>query len=308
MDNKELLTRFQSSLEHQDQSSSTIRAYLSDIEVFRQWLLWLHEGEEVSLAEVQKPELIAFRKYLIHEKNQKPATVNRRVQTLRSFFQFLVKEGEIKSNPAESLRYVRRSSRKRPKSLKRKEVLNILRAANQSAHGMAPRNVAIVQLMLQTGLRVGEVAALKSEDILIRDRSGRVTVREGKGGKAREIPLNSAARRALSQYLENLNGHTKDSNSHLFKSKRGTGLSVRGLQNMILTLVREAGLDGKGISAHTLRHTFATNYLNSNPGKLTALASLMGHESLDTTAVYTQPSEEDLAEDLERSELNTFEL
>ena len=80
-------------------------------------------------------------------------------------------------------------------------MLALLRAAEASPHGLALRNTALLQLMLQTGLRVGEVAALRQEDVTIRERSGAVRVRAGKGMKAREVPLNQTARKALDAYL-----------------------------------------------------------------------------------------------------------
>ncbi len=304
---QQVLDQFKDYLLREDHAPATIRAYLSDLDVFKQWLSWIFEGQPVSLAQVQTAELTAFRKYLIHQKNQRPATVNRRVQSLRTFYGFLARQGLIDEDPARRVRFVRRGMRTRPRTLKRREVLALLRAAAPSPQGMAQRNTAIVQLMLQTGLRVGEVAVLKVEDVLIRERSGRVTVREGKGGKARQVPLNSAARRALTRYLSTLDAKERAPSRALFKSKRGGAITVRGLQKMVLTLLRRAGLEDQGISAHTFRHTFATSYLKSNPGKLVELAALLGHESLDTTAIYTHPSEEDLSEDLERSALNLFE-
>ncbi|HYY29720.1 MAG TPA: tyrosine-type recombinase/integrase [Chthoniobacterales bacterium] len=78
----------------------------------------------------------------------------------------------------------------------------LLRVAGQSGHGLARRNYALVQLMLQAGLRVGEVAALSVADVRIRERSGIVRIRQGKGRKEREVPLNATARRALGLYLE----------------------------------------------------------------------------------------------------------
>lgn len=77
------------------------------------------------------------------------------------------------------------------------------------------------------------------------------------------------------------------------------------MQAVFTHLARRAKLHRLPVSAHTLRHTFALNYLRQNPGKLVELASLLGHESLDTTAIYTRPSREELAQDLERSRLNT---
>lgn len=156
--------------------------------------------------------------------------------------------------------------------------------------------------MVQAGLRVSEVATLRIGDTIIRERSGGVRVRQGKGLKAREVPLNATARRALRLYLGARNG--ADAQESLFLSERGGAMPARTIQAVISQLARRAGIDRVRVSAHTLRHTFALNYLRQNPGKLVELASLLGHESLDTTAIYTRPSSEELAQDLERSRLN----
>jgi integrase/recombinase XerC len=79
---------------------------------------------------------------------------------------------------------------------------------------------------------------------------------------------------------------------------------VRSIENLVLTLARKAEIDRIAVTPHTLRHTFAISYLKSHPGKLVDLAALLGHESLDTTAIYTRPSKEDLSDDLEETDLN----
>ena len=134
------------------------------------------------------------------------------------------------------------------------------------------------------------------------DRSGSVRIRHGKGLKAREAPLNATARRALKQHLERRQASGKD--APLFISSREAAMPVRTIQAVITSLARRARLKRAAVSAHTLRHTFALGYLRDNPGKLVELASLLGHEFLDTTAIYTRPSRNDLAADLERSHLN----
>ena len=90
----------------------------------------------------------------------------------------------------------------------------------------------------------------------------------------------------------------------LFQSKRARRLSVRAIQSIIRSLAERASVERIAVTAHTLRHTFATGYLRAHPGKLVDLSTLLGHESLDTTALYTRPSEEDLSGDLEQSPLN----
>jgi site-specific recombinase XerD len=90
----------------------------------------------------------------------------------------------------------------------------------------------------------------------------------------------------------------------VFLSKRGTSLAVRSAQAVVAQLAVQAGIQRIPVSAHTLRHTFAVHYLQRHPGKLRDLADLLGHASLDTTALYTRPSRDDVAADLERSPLN----
>jgi integrase/recombinase XerC len=131
-------------------------------------------------------------------------------------------------------------------------------------------------------------------------------VRDGKGLKARDVPLNRTARQALQSYRATLPPWTDQ--TVVFRSKRGTPLAVRSVQAVITRLAAQAGIDRIAVSAHTLRHTFAVAYLQQHPGKLRQLAYLLGHESLDTTAIYTRPSPDDLADDLERSPLNVFDL
>jgi len=192
--------------------------------------------------------------------------------------------------------------KRQPAGLTDVETHALLRAAGASSHGLAARNYALVQLMLQAGLRVGEVAALRVADITMNDRSGSVRIRQGKGLKARDVPLNATGRRALKQHLDQRGAPGKT--AALFVSSRETAMPVRTIQAVIASVARRARLTRVPVSAHTLRHTFALGYLRDNPGKLLELASLLGHESLDTTAIYTRPSRDDLAADLERSHLN----
>ncbi len=194
--------------------------------------------------------------------------------------------------------------RYRPIALRQTELYALLRTAGRSSHGMAARNYALIQLLVQTGLRISEAAAVKIADIKIRERSGYVEVRNAKGHKERRVPLNSAARRALSAYLNNRNGLKPD--DALFHSKRNQPASVRTLQNIIARLSHKARINRINVSALCLRHTFATNYLQAHPGKLVELAGLMGHETLDTVAIYTRPSREALEMDLERSPINVY--
>jgi site-specific recombinase XerD len=302
----DLLTAFRRHLVARDLAPATVQAYLHDLARFHTWLAWVHEGTAPPLTQVRTVDLAAFRTYLIHEQAHTAATVNRRLQGLRLLFRWLSDCHWIPENPAAHLRFMRKSGTPQPPALNRREVFALVHAAAASPHGLAPRNVALVQLMLQAGLRVGEVIALIHVDLHLQARSGTVHVRDGKGRKARDIPLNSTVRRALQDYLGTL--PEMSAQTPVFLSKRGTSLAVRSAQAVIARLAVQAGIQRIPVSAHTLRHTFAVHYLQRHPGKLRDLADLLGHASVDTTTVYTKPSQDDVAADLERSPLNAFDL
>ena len=128
---------------------------------------------------------------------------------------------------------------------------------------------------------------------------------DSKGFKEREVPLNATARRALNNYLVTREKLTPKSS--LFLTKQGSCPVIRTLQLAIFSMTRRAKINRIRVSAHTLRHTFANNYLKANPGNLVELAALLGHESLNTTAIYTKASKEDLAHGVERSEINIYD-
>jgi len=302
--NPALLDAFRHHLADRDLAPSTVQAYLSDLARFQAWLTWVHEDKAPLLTQIRTVDLAAFRTHLIHEQGHPPATVNRRLQGLRLLFRWLVDCNWIAENPTTNLRFMRKSGTSQPLALRRREVFALLHAA--APHGLALRNEALIQLMLQAGLRVGEVTALTPADLTLKTRPGSVRVREGKGRKAREIPLNTTVRRAVQNYLATQ--PEISAGTSIFRSKRGTSLAVRSVQAVVTRLAQQAGIERIPVSAQTLRHTFARHYLQQHPGKLRELADLLGHESLDTTAVYTKPSQADLAADLERSSLNVFNL
>lgn len=294
------LTRFLASLAREDLSPATLRGYRYDLRHFLRW----HQGvTETPFApdRLAEYDVITYRQHMIAA-GRRPATINRRLEALRRLGRWAHSTGVLATDVVRDIRPVRTVRDRRPAGLTDPEIHALLRAAGASRHGLAARNYALVQLMVQTGTRVGEVAALRVDDIILNDRSGSVRIRQGKGIKAREVPLNATARRALRTYLETRPPAART--APLFLSTRAEAMPVRSIQAAITGLARRARLTRIPVSAHTLRHTFALGYLRDNPGKLVELASLLGHESLDTTAVYTRPSREDLAADLERSHLN----
>jgi integrase/recombinase XerC len=288
------LRAFRTALAREDLAALTRRGYESDVIDFLRWY------GAAALERLSVVDLMHYRQHLSRERHAKPATINRKLEALRRFTRWAHAHGKLAAPLGAEVKLSRPARGRCPKGLSAAEVQALLRVAGQSGRSLARRNYALAQVMLQAGLRVGEVAALTIADLELHDRSGQVRI-HGKGAKERVVPLNTTARRALQAYL---NGREPPSaKSPVFLSESGAALSLRSIQAVITTLARRAKIT-HAVSAHTCRHAFALNFLREHPGKLVELSVLLGHDSVETTAIYTQPSAEEMAEDLERSPLN----
>ena len=290
-------------LKKEDLSEATIHGYSFDIAAFCKWVSEIRKTE-IGVKDIDSIDIQSYRQHLIKKSRKNSASVNRRIQSLKRFFKWVTQTGVIVENPCEDIRFIRRGSSTQPQSLSKNEVNTLLRISGKSHHGLSARNYALLQIMLQAGLRIGEVVNLQIRDLVIYDRGGSIRVVEGKGHKERLVPINSALRRALKQLLKPR--EEAGSEDPVFLSKRGGKLTIRAAQKVVDGIVRKAKLNKKKVSPHTLRHTFASHYLQSNPGQLVALADLLGHESLDTTAIYTKPSEDELSESIEKLDINSY--
>jgi site-specific recombinase XerD len=300
---KDRYAEFAASLANSGLAPLTVSAYRHDVGLFLKWFAAI-KGRDSRLSDVTTADVLGYRDHLINVARLRSSTINQRLQAIRCLCRWAESQGLLKSNPAAVVKSLRIDKRRRPAGMTDPEVHGLLRGAGESKRGHAKRNYGLLQLLLQTGLRVGEVTSLKVGDVQIRDRSGEVQVREGKGNKEREVPLNASARRALSAYLQLRPKAQPD--EPLFLSDRKRAFSSRAIQTLLQRLARRAKIARARVTPQLLRHTFALNYLRQNPGNLVQLANLLGHESLDATAIYRQPSGDELAEDLERSGLNVY--
>jgi site-specific recombinase XerD len=273
-------------LESRDRSSHTIQAYKLDLRQFCQWFEQVND-DEMQPHLITPTDLREFKHYLIEEQ-LRPATINRKLASLRAFLKWAVGEGTIESVPRMPQGVEQVSSA--PKALDRREMNSLSRAVER--HGNS-RDQAIVFLLLNTGLRVNELSELDLADVEMSERKGKVIVRSGKGGKRREVPLNVEARRALSAYME---AREEDDSQALFLSQQGSRLGSRGVQDVVGKYGRLAGLDS--LTPHMLRHTFCTNLLRGGVDIVT-VAKLAGHSDISTTSIYTQPAEKDLQKAVE---------
>lgn len=222
-----------------------------------------------------------------------PATVNQRLVALSGFYRWAQGTGKLQNNPTVESDSVRLGKRE-PKGLDEKSLRKLLRAVYA---GRNLRDIALIELLAGTGLRVGELLALKLGDLTIKGHSGKVVVRMGKHGGYREVPLTVEVRKALNAYLEHHPDKTNP-DACLWISKRGSLATRSAVLRLLEKYANAAGIEAMG--PHALRHTFASNYLNANPGDLRGLASLLGHASLNTVMIYTEPTMDELTKRMER--------
>lgn len=212
-----------------------------------------------------------------------PAARRLHVIALRGFFAFGVRMGWREDNPARPWR--------RQAAARAEDVRRLLAACEDSPRGC--RNAAVAAMLFESGLRASELCALRLGDVVLSERKGKLIVR-GKGEKAREVPLNAEAREALQEWLAARPAAPED---RLFIGRRGP-LTASGVWRIVAEYARKAGLED--VHPHVLRHTFATRLLREAGADLVTVAELLGHESLNTTARYTRPSEKDLRAAVER--------
>jgi site-specific recombinase XerD len=280
------LNQFREALKFEDLSYTSVRGYLYDLNYFRNWLINVH-GRVMGLKEVSSVDLTAYRQHLVENKGMRAASTNRRIQAVKKLFSWAHTKTLIGENPAKHLRFMKPDARYSPKGLNDKELHALLRAAGQSSHGLGKRNYALIQLMVQTGLRVSEVADLEIKDLTIHERSGWIKIPGSMGAEMRKIPINATVRRAINAYLSTRGDRSpKDS---LFLTKRDQSASVRTLQQTITVLAQRAKIDRIKVSANTLRHTFVHNYLKIHPDEFEVLAEILGHASPNSVTVYSRP-------------------
>ncbi|MBO9542561.1 site-specific tyrosine recombinase XerD [bacterium] len=266
-------------------SAHSLKAYRQDLDQFRRFV-----GE----APLESIDYLMLRRYLgeLSENGYQRATIARKLAALRTFFRYLARERVVSTNPVASVASPK-AARRLPKFLDREE-LEALFAAPEPESSLGMRDRAILELLYATGMRVGEIVALKTDQI---DWDEREIVVFGKGSKERLVLLDVHAAELVGAYLREarprlVGGRADD--GILFVNRQGQALNQRSVQRMLQKYVRAAGIQ-KEVSPHTLRHTFATHLLEGG-ADLRVVQELLGHASLSTTQIYTHVSQERLRE------------
>ncbi len=237
-----------------------------------------------------------IRAYLgfLGEQSYSPATMARKIATLRSFYKWGHRHGFTKTNPMTLIRTPRQSKRL-PKAITIEQIERLLAAPNDN-DVLGRRDRAMLETLYSTGIRVSELVGLDHDDLDFENEAMHV---RGKGRKERIVPLGSHALGAIRRYIELLGSDSKftaiwasrgtgGAALPLFLNKHGGRLSSRSVRRKLDKYLRAVGLD-PSISPHTLRHSFATHLLD-NGADLRSVQELLGHQSLSTTQVYTHLS------------------
>jgi len=269
-------------------SPHTLRNYASDLEQFRDHLLSVEKREDFPVEQIDR---LTIREWMAElHAGHKKTSVARKLASLRTFFQFLVREGTLETNPAKQVA-TPKIERKLPNHLSMEDAVRFIETPDVETD-LGRRDRAILEFLYATGIRVGELVGINIADVDFRERMVRVT---GKRKKQRIVPFGEPSAKAVMLYIQetretflmNAPVTERDVNA-LFLNYQGTRITTRSVGRMIDKYIKQCA-DIHAISPHSLRHTFATHLLDSG-ADLRDIQELLGHARLSTTQIYTEAS------------------
>ncbi|AOH54276.1 tyrosine recombinase XerC [Peribacillus muralis] len=288
MNQKKALSSFIEYLQIEKNSSHyTIENYKRDILEF---FLFLNEQ---GITDITSVEYFDVRLFLtsLYEKKLSKRTVARKTSCLRSFYKFLLREGDVKDNPF-SLVSLPKKDQKLPRFLYEKE-MELLFSSLKKDSPIGKRNNALLELLYATGIRVSECCEIKLQDI---DLSLGTALVHGKGKKDRYVPVGKYALEAIELYIRTarMEMTSSDAKAHvyLFVNFRGDPLTPRGVRYILNELIKKSAAEGS-LHPHMLRHSFATHLLN-NGADIRTVQELLGHSKISSTQVYTHVTKDQL--------------
>ncbi len=265
-------------------SPRTLAGYRHDIQEF---LAWLDESARIGWPQVKSQHV---RNYAAgrHRQGLSPKSLQRHLSAIRAWYRYLLREGQVKVNPAEGVR-APKVGRRLPHTLDADQLGHLMALPGDGA--LDHRDRAIMELFYSSGLRLAELVGLDVADVQSSDGLLQVT---GKGGKTRRVPVGRFARRAVEHWLTARPQLAKAGETALFVSQRGSRLSPRSVESRLRQRAIEQGMP-RHVHPHMLRHSFASHVLESS-GDLRAVQELLGHADISTTQVYTHLDFQHLAQ------------
>ncbi|MBC1418567.1 site-specific tyrosine recombinase XerD [Listeria fleischmannii] len=261
-------------------SLNTLAAYKRDLLYFAN--SYKKTTDDAHFENVKREDIVTFINEARSE-GKSPRTIARYIASLRSFFHFLLHDGQIKGDPMIQIE-TPKQAKSLPKVLSLDEVEKLLDAPDANTP-LGLRDQAMLEVLYATGLRVTELVQLKMDDLHL--HMGFIQT-IGKGNKERIIPLGKIATTVLEEYLRK--GRPKlrkptERNDFVFLNHHGRGLTRQGFWKILKQLATKTGIE-KQITPHTLRHSFATHLLE-NGADLRSVQELLGHSDISTTQIYT---------------------
>ncbi|MGB8510804.1 MAG: tyrosine recombinase XerC [Pyrinomonadaceae bacterium] len=301
---EQLLAKFLEHLRYErNVSEHTLRNYAIDLAQFYEHLAPADPATETRRElDIRQIDHITIREWLssLHTAQKKKTSIARKLAALRTFFQFLIREGVVELNPAK-LVSTPRLEKKLPNHLSVEEAIRFIETPD-IATDMGKRDRAILEFLYGTGVRVSELTKLDIRDVDFRNKLVRV---QGKRRKERIVPFGDPALHSLLSYMEargNFLRHApppERESEAVFLNYQGTRITTRSVGRMVdKYIVQCAGIHN--ISPHALRHSFATHLLDSG-ADLRDIQELLGHARLSTTQIYTHVSMEKLIEVYDKS-------
>lgn len=270
---------------NQDLSDNSKKALAGDLKHFIEW--YVNTNREIfNFKRLMPRDLIDYKKHCQITLNHKPASINRRLTSIRALCKVAIELKVIQDDPTKKVKSPP-SQPLAPKGLSQPELRRLIKEVEIRGN---LRDRLIVEMLCGSGLRVSELVGLTIHDIHLSDRKGSVTIRHGKGNKYREVPLKSEIRALMNEYLERYKP-----TDQVFLGQRGP-LKTIAINNLIEKYAKKAEVK---CSPHSLRHSFAYSYLKCHNGDIVGLGQILGHSSIQTTAIYVQHNLETLMEKVE---------
>lgn len=261
-------------------SNYTETNYLIDLEEYEKYI----NQTKINYLNITYKEINEYIKYLKEVKNLETTSINRHLSSLRSFYNYLVNKNKLKNNPFKLIKGPK-NKQVLPNYMKYNEFEIMVNSCHDDDLGV--RNKVILELLLATGARIGELINVKLNDIDLERREIKVL---GKGNKERIVYFNEHSYVVLTEYLNSsrVNLLKNKTSEYLFINHLGNHLTDRGVRTIIDNIIKESSLNSH-ITPHTFRHTFATMLLNEGCD-LKSVQELLGHVNLSTTSIYTHLS------------------
>ncbi|MCK4888321.1 MAG: tyrosine-type recombinase/integrase, partial [Candidatus Aminicenantes bacterium] len=254
-------------------SPNTIKAYRQDIDQFI--IFFNYEYRDLSRDKIR--DFLAN----LYLTTSNRSTVSRKIYAIRSFFQYLIRQGRSEKNPMDLIS-IPKADKKLPEILTEDEMVRFLdELPGESLSEI--RNKALIELFYASGLRLSELTNLKKENVNFRERLLRVL---GKGNKERIVPFNRKAGEILKAYIALSDTEFKQSSEYIFLNYRGEKISERGTEKIVKKVFKKISDSGKNVYPHLFRHSFATHLLQRGVD-LRMIQELLGHSNLSTTEKYT---------------------